>query len=637
MFYFIGVSFAFFLSLILATKKNKSQPDYILVFWLFISGLHLFSYYLFITGQFYNTSDFDPSAGVSNLNSSIGSTVFFGKYDLSSCNLLYAFSVQEALGGNDMAKRIRKDAAGNIYVMGDFIGTVDFDPSAATATLSSQVTSGIFITKQDPLGNYVWAKSIVVDQANFGAKCTATDMYVDAMGNIYLTGSYNGVVDFDPSASSSTLSSYLGANDQDAFFAKYDNSGSYLWAKSIGGVGSPVGAESGCAISSDMAGNVLLSGYFQITADFDPSPATATLSASSLTEFAMFVAKYDINGNYVWTKGIIGSANKIPKAMVIDNTNIYITGYFSGSADFDPAASVYSLISAGNEDAFISKYDMNGNLVWANKIGGSGQESGNSLVLDASGNIYSTGVFFGTVDFDPSASISNLISAGNIDGYIAKYDNLGNYVWAKPFGGTAIDFSESIDLDVNGNVVICGYFNGTSDFDPSTSVNNLVSIGNTDCFLATYDNSGNYVWAFSFGDIAVDRATSVLSQNGSIYTAGYYSGTVDCDPSASFNNLVSIGNSQDIFIAKYGNSISTGQLESNSEMSEIIAFPNPNAGCFTVISETEEEAIILNQLGQQIKELHLNASNSYKVKVSDLPSGIYLIKGKNRSRKVIVN
>lgn len=207
--------------------------------------------------------------------------------------------------------------------MGNFIGTVDFDPSAVTATLSSPVTDGIFITKYDPSGNYIWAKCIVVEQINFGSVCSAADLYIDPTGNVYLTGSYNGTIDFDPSVATSTLTSYLGVNDQDAFFAKYDNSGNYLWAKSIGGVGSLVGAESGCVINSDAAGNVLVAGYFQTTTDFDPSPATATLSTSGFSEFAMFIAKYDLNGNYVWSKGIIGSANKIPKAITIDNSNIF--------------------------------------------------------------------------------------------------------------------------------------------------------------------------------------------------------------------------------------------------------------------------------------------------------------------------
>ncbi|MBK7311024.1 MAG: hypothetical protein KBG47_08670 [Bacteroidia bacterium] len=590
-----------------------------------------------ITGQLYNTSDFDPSSAVNNLVASSGSSFFVGKYDLSSCNLLYGFSAQETVGGTDNGKRIKKDAAGNVYTMGNFIGTVDFDPSAVTATLSSPVTDGIFITKYDPSGNYIWAKCIVVEQINFGSVCSAADLYIDPTGNVYLTGSYNGTIDFDPSVATSTLTSYLGVNDQDAFFAKYDNSGNYLWAKSIGGVGSLVGAESGCVINSDAAGNVLVAGYFQTTTDFDPSPATATLSTSGFSEFAMFIAKYDLNGNYVWSKGIIGSANKIPKAITIDNSNIYLTGYFTGVADFDPAAPAYMLTASGSEDAFISKYDMNGNLVWANKIGGSSQDVGNSIVLDASGNIYTTGYFYGTVDFDPSASISNLVSAGTSDGYIAKYDNLGNYVWAKRFGGTNLEIVESIDLDMNNKIIISGYFYGTSDFDPSTNISNLVSVGNADCFLAAYDNSGSYSWAFSFGNVGSDRAYSVLTHNGSIYTTGYYGGTIDCDPSASVNNLISSGTTQDVFIAKYGSSTTTGHGKISIVTSMLLTFPNPNAGNFTIQCEEEDHAVILNQIGQVIQEVDLNVENNYKVQINNLRSGIYLIKGKNRSAKVIVN
>lgn len=589
-----------------------------------------------ITGQLYNTSDFDPSSSVNNLTASSGSSFFVGKYDLSSCNLLHAYSPQETAGGIDNGKRIRRDAAGNVYTMGNFIGAVDFDPSTSTATLSSPINSGIFISKSDPSGNYIWAKCIVTEQMNFGSMCNANDLYVDATGNVYLTGSYNGTFDFDPSAATSTLTSFMGVNDQDAFFAKYDHNGNYLWAKSIGTTGSLAGAESGCAINSDGMGNVIVAGYFQTTTDFDPSPATATLSTSSLTEFAMFLAKYDLNGNYIWTKGIIGSANKIPKAMTIDNTNIYITGYFNGLADFDPAAPAYMLTSAGSEDAFISKYDINGNFLWANKIGGSAQDVGSSIVLDLTGNVYITGFFYGTVDFDPSANISNLISAGTSDGYIAKYDNSGNYMWAKRFGGTNIDIAESMDLDMNNNIIICGYFYGTSDFDPSANVSNLVSTGNADCFTAAYDNTGNYSWGFSFGDIGNDRAYSVLTHNGDIYITGYYSGTIDCDPSASVNNLTSSGTTQDVFIAKYGGT-ATGNWKKEIETQIFLAFPNPNSGDFTIQSEEEEHIVILNPIGQVIQELNLNAENDYKNQINDLNPGIYFVKGKNKTVKVIVN
>lgn len=295
------------------------------------------------------------------------------------------------------------------------------------------------------------------------------------------------------------------------------------------------------------------------------------------------------------------------------------------------------LTASGSEDAFISKYDMNGNLVWANKIGGSSQDVGNSIVLDASGNIYTTGYFYGTVDFDPSASISNLVSAGTSDGYIAKYDNLGNYVWAKRFGGTNLKIVESIDLDMNNKIIISGYFYGTSDFDPSTNISNLVSVGNADCFLAAYDNSGSYSWAFSFGNVGSDRAYSVLTHNGSIYTTGYYGGTIDCDPSASVNNLISSGTTQDVFIAKYGSSTTTGHGKISIVTSMLLTFPNPNAGNFTIQCEEEDHAVILNQIGQVIQEVDLNVENNYKVQINNLRSGIYLIKGKNRSAKVIVN
>jgi hypothetical protein len=119
--------------------------------------------------------------------------------------------------------------------------------------------------------------------------------------------------------------------------------------------------------------------------------------------------------------------------------NRYVVGNFSATADFDPSAGTANLTSAGGSDIFIAKYNSSGDYVWAKRIGGTGADQGNSLTLDGSGNVFLTGYFAGTVDFDPSASTANLISAGGNDIFIAKYNSSGDYVWANGIGGTGID------------------------------------------------------------------------------------------------------------------------------------------------------------------------------------------------------
>jgi hypothetical protein len=127
----------------------------------------------------------------------------------------------------------------------------------------------------------------------------------------------------------------------------------------------------------------------------------------------------DSNGDYGYSIAIDG------------NGNVYTTGEFWGTVDFDPGAGISNLISAGNNDIFIQKLDAAGNFLLAKRFGNGSQEGVNTIAVDNSGNIHTTGYFVGTVDFDPASSTANLTSAGAQDVYILKWDAAGNYVWVK--------------------------------------------------------------------------------------------------------------------------------------------------------------------------------------------------------------
>ena len=122
------------------------------------------------------------------------------------------------------------------------------------------------------------------------------------------------------------------------------------------------------------------------------------------------------------------------------SANVYTTGRFAGTVDFDPGSSVANLTSTPyqDSDAFVSKLDASGNYVWAKRFGGP-SASGNSIAVDSSGNVYTIGSFYGTGDFDPNEGVANLASVGMEDVFVSKLDALGNYVWAKSFGGNLTD------------------------------------------------------------------------------------------------------------------------------------------------------------------------------------------------------
>ncbi|MBN4066110.1 SBBP repeat-containing protein, partial [Candidatus Amoebophilus asiaticus] len=169
---------------------------------------------------------------------------------------------------------------------------------------------------------------------------------------------------------------------------------------------------------------------------------------------------------YEWAKGMGDTLSDYGNSIAVDGSgNIYITGNFQGTTDFDPGTGTANLTSAGLWDIFFAKYDSGGNYVWAKGIGGLGWDNGLGLALDDTGNVYITGYFQDTADFDPGAGTVYLTSAGGEDIILAKYDTDGNYVWAKGIGSTNDDFGYGIALDVSGNVYITGYFQDTTDFD----------------------------------------------------------------------------------------------------------------------------------------------------------------------------
>lgn len=281
-----------------------------------------------------------------------------------------------------------------------------------------------------------------------------------------------------------------------------------------------------------------------------------------------------------------GNSYDACKAIALDLAgNVYGTGYFSTTVDFDAGPGVFNLTSVNAEDAYMAKYDATGKLVWAKAIGDFRYQAGNALTLDANGNIYVTGIFFGTTDFDPGPSVFNLVSAGNEDIFVSKFDNSGNFTWAKRFGGPTNDFCNAIKLDASGNIYFNGYFENTADFDPGTGVFNLVSAGSTDIFVCKLSNNGNLLWAKKIGGPSSDAAYDIdLDAQGNVYSTGFYWATADFDPGPGTFNLTSpaLGNGYILKLGTNGDFIRAADLGGDSRV-RCISMKLDNSGglCLT--------------------------------------------------------
>jgi len=424
---------------------------------------------VYTTGKFQDTVDFDPGPGSYTLASAANSDIFILKLDMFG-NFIWAKRIGDT--GNDNGNSIKIDSAGNSYITGWFYGTADFDPGPGVFNLSAGSGEDAFILKLNSAGNFQWAKRI----GNTSNICESLSITLDDINNIYFTGLFSGTHDFNPGPGIFNLSA---AGNHDVFITKLDSLGSFVWAKSFGGTS----FDAGVALTLDSLGFIYCTGAFNGVADFDPGASTFTINSYGNRD--IFVSKLDTAGNFVWAKRIGSTSEDVSTAIAIDlSGDIYTVGAFKGITDFDPGLAVYTLTSAaGYFDIYVSKLNSSGNFVWAKSMGNIDTDCAFSVVTDASGNVYVTGNFLGTVDFDPGPGIHNLSAAGYTEIFILKLSASGNFIWVKQMMGSNHNSGQSITIDAYDNLYLTGYYGGIVDFDPGFGIYNLTGVSYNDIFI----------------------------------------------------------------------------------------------------------------------------------------------------------
>ncbi len=453
----------------------------------------------------------------------------------------YLWAQKVGGSGTEIGYGITTDAAGNVYTVGTFMGTCDFDPGPATENYTSLGAEDIFVTKYDANGLYQWTFKI-----GGSAGEIINTIRVNASGDIFIAGGFRGTVDFNPSATTNNLVSTGGI---DMFIAKYSSTGTYQWAKAISG------SLDNYALSFDIdaASNMYVTGQFRGTVDFDPGSGALNLIAVGGNP-DMFVAKYTSAGNALWAFQVGSSDYDSGNFLRCTPSGMfYVTGYVNQVVDFDPLAGPASYTCIGGTDAYIAKYTTNGNLMWMKAIAGTADQFGRSIDLDAQSNPVVSGNFRMTTDFDPGAGVVNRTATASTDGFILRLDSNGTFQHVIHIAGNGDEDVTSISVDdATGTVHATGSFVNTADFDPGAGTLNLISTSVTyDAFKASYDNAGNVLQAFKIGSGGQDYGRNiVVNAQGDCFITGNFNGTADFDPSGASANLTS--SQDDAFIAKYG-------------------------------------------------------------------------------------
>ena len=456
---------------------------------------------VYITGNFFGTSDFDPGTGTANLTSVGFADCFIARYDASG-NYLWA----RRIGGGDTEYTygLAVDSTGAVYVGGYFRGTVSFDSSNTLTSIGSY--PNLFIARYDASGNLTWVRGMLGTGSGY-----LRGLRLDGTGNVVVTGTFTGTLDFDPSSTAAL--NLTSSGNYNLFIARYSSAGNVVWARMIDssdGIYFP-------SLAVDSNSNILVAASYAGSLDADPNGGTFWVSgppsASGPTSF--FLGKYTSSGTLVWARGVVGAGSDdlgVGSGVAVDGSgNVVVTGYFTGTANFGSQ----SLTSAGNWDAFVARYSSTNVPLWAVQMGGPGSETGSGVVVDTSGSIYVVGTFYDSGDYHPApgstVTLTHLGTTGNTaDTFLEKLGSDGSYQWVHALNSASDELTKDITLDGSNNLYINGFTHGTVDFDVGTGTANV-----------TGSTAAKYALATTSGLVPI--MTSHTTPTGSVTSSGLYS------------------------------------------------------------------------------------------------------------------
>ncbi|MFM1998408.1 MAG: hypothetical protein RL204_355 [Bacteroidota bacterium] len=418
-------------------------------------------------GHFYGSIDGNAGSGTTTLAAASSGIHAYIIKNSADGGLVWAKAFQGT--GTAEVISLSVDASGNVYSVGRFSNTVDFDPGSGTSNITSTSNYDMFVSKLDISGNFVWAKKL-----SGSTFISPSKVAIDPSGNPIYVGYFSGTVDFNPNAGATNLT-----GSSNSFVLKLDATGNFVFVKSF----VATSANSILDIEINTNGDMLLAGYFTSNTDFDPGTGVAQQTVNSNSQDA-FICKLDNSGNYLWATKIGGpNSDQINGIDTDPNGNILVTGSFRNYVDFDPGAGSFVMQTSGStlDDIFIAKYSPTSAFIWARQIGSADgnytDEDANDIGVDPSGNVVIVGFYYESFDFNPGPGTFTMTTNLNRNTFVVGLNSLGAFNYAFDFDMVSLGGSESYttEIDGNGNIYVGGYTDGTCDMNPNIPVNNIVS------------------------------------------------------------------------------------------------------------------------------------------------------------------
>ncbi|UCG53420.1 MAG: T9SS type A sorting domain-containing protein [Candidatus Latescibacterota bacterium] len=545
--------------------------------------------------------------------------IFIGVSAVCADAAVYQWSHSYGDAEDQVATSVALDNVGNVILVGHFDGTVDFGGGALVCDGPS---SCMFLSKLDRFGNHVWSRNLG-DSLKYGTNKLA----IDGDSNVFLVNDFHGTADFGGG-----LIAAQGLRD--GIIAKFDAAGEHVWSRGFGGSSASVDVK---AAGVDGSGNLIVAGLFTGTIDF----GGATLSASWFVT-NMFVVKFHPTGAHLWSRKYTGGGSIVITAVAADPAgNTILSGYHSGSFDFGGGT-----LTADLYNAFVAKYDTNGDHGWSHSFGDPGTyQYIHDVAADLSGNVFVTGDFRDPLDLGGGS----LTNAGGPDIFLAKFDPDGNHIWSKRFGDAEPQRSYSVAVDGPGHVLLAGHFFGAVDFGGGALVADPI-----DFCVARFDGEGTHYWSerfdvFSLG-LQNDKEYSIAAAanvSGDMAFVGTFKDAVDCG-----GGDLAYNGGWDVFVTNYVPVVS-GIRATDTVNLCLDAYPNPFNPRTTITYSVPEPGVVRVGLygvdGRHVRTLidrwapvghHNTTWDGRDTRGRTVASGVYFVRletaGRTQTKRVVL-
>lgn len=538
---------------------------------------------------------------------------------LPAFGVTYQWSQRYGDSADQIPTAIGLDNSGNVTLAGHFSGSIDFGDSALVCPGPQPCA---YLARLDAAGNPVWSR-VLGDTITYLTNMLA----VDPNGAALVASDFKGTIDMGGGP-------LVMQGFRDGVAAKFDADGNPVWSRRFGGAGALVTVKAACV---DGDGNFYIAGTYTGPMDFGGMTLTYTAFTTN-----MFIVKYDINGDPVWTGKHTGGLIEIVGMATSSDGSLVIAGYHGGAFDFGGGA-----LTADILNVFVVKYNSAGSHVWSRSFGDvDTQQHCRDVAVDLAGNIAIVGDFRNSIDFGGGT----FTTLGLWDAFVAVLDPAGNHLWSHAMGGTSTDRAFTVAVDGARNVTVAGHFFGTADFGGGAVIADPV-----DFYATCFDASGNHLWdrrfdVYNLGlpndqEYAVAGAANL---NGDLAFTGSFKDAIDCGG----GSLGGFG-AWDAFAVRFGGEVSAADDGPAGFEPLLRAFPNPfnpqTQLTYTVPKAGAIRLDIFDVSGRRVRTLvnsriaagtHTAAWDGRDTNGATLASGVYFVRlaapGATRTLRVVL-